>query len=202
MLKKLFLIPTIYFLTSANSQAEILAKDIMDYENRSSDSVEYNFSNISPHNKLLLNFDLFIMDSWDGYRPEQGINDRFILQIDGVDYTWVFGANSNNTDSDFIRGDWNGVTTWGDDKDLYFDDFYDGFVFEHSSDTLNITFYDKGLTGGVNNESWRVTDIDVEVVMNYALPISDMSNYTDVPVPWLVSVMPILLFAASRRRKS
>ena len=137
------------------------------------------------------------MDSWDGYR-EGLTSDLFVVEVDGVKYSWTFGRNTNNTDTDYVLGRYNEVDTWGENKDFYFDDFYNGFVFGHSSDSLTIKFYGENLSG-LHDESWRVTDVDIST--SVYLANSDMRAYIDVSSPFLLSwtLMPLLLIGCRRK---
>ncbi len=126
----------------------------------SPESVTIGLSGLDSHSQIDLNFDLYIMDSWDGDHSFWG-TDTFGFTIAGVDESWYFNnfntQDENNPDRTWTTGNFNSVNSWGE-LDRYFDDFNDGFSFAHSSDSLEITFYGEGLQV-IWDESWRVTDI-------------------------------------------
>lgn len=131
------------------------------------DHAAINLTGLGSHSVVYLNFDLYIMDSWDGTDGGSVAPDYFGFNIDGVTfYEWTFdnfGDLESNTDTPDQTGNFNTINAWGE-VDRYFDDYNGGFVIPHSADTLNLYFYAFG-SGyqGIDDEPWRVTDLNVMI---------------------------------------
>lgn len=125
-------------------------------------TIQISLSSLSPHSEVYLNFDLYIMDSWDG--SDGGASpDYFGFNIDGSPlYEWTFdnfGDYETNTETADSVGNFNSVNDWGP-IDRYFSNYNDGFTIAHSDATLNLYIY--GFGGGfqdIDDESWRVTNL-------------------------------------------
>ena len=139
-------------------------------------SETFSASGLSAHTTITINFDLFIMDSWDGSGSFGG-PDVFGFRVDGVEkFSASFGNFSSpietNTVVETARGNFNGINTWGA-IDRYFDDYAGGFTFAHTGSTLDLTFFGQGLQV-LSDESWRVNDIDVS--SNSVLAVTEPST--------------------------
>jgi hypothetical protein len=134
------------------------------------DTLVLNYEGLSAHTEIKLNFDLYIMGSWDGNTTVNGNGpDAFGFKIDGIEQGyWTFrnvsqdlGDESNQDDS-WDSGDFNADDNY-DNIDRYFNDYADGFTFAHSGDSLEIEFFGYGLQD-VTDESWRVDGVKVSAV--------------------------------------
>lgn len=149
-------------LLTSTANAAIIATDLEIAGDRGNESVSFDFSGLTAHTEITVNFDLFIQDSWDG----TGVNgiDEFGFAVDGVELFRGAFDNFNAADnpaglSPAILGNFNSINTWGE-VDRYFDNFNGGFTFAHTSSDLTLTFFGTAAQG-INDESWRVNDIDV-----------------------------------------
>lgn len=131
------------------------------------DAVTINLTGLAPHSEITINFDLYILDSWDGNTPTGGTvpPDYFGFSLDGVAHSWTFDnfdyGDETNTDIADATGNFNAINGWGE-IDRFFADYNDGFTFVHSSDTLNLSFYGYGAGfQSITDESWRVTNLAV-----------------------------------------
>ncbi len=156
------------------------------------DTAEYLFTDLSEHTSVKLNFDLFIMGSWDGGNTEYSGPDKFGFSIGGVvEQSWSFrnaeptSEFESNNDRSWEGGDFNSSDEW-ENYDRFFANYADGFTIAHDSDSLKIVFFGKGLQEATD-ESWRVENVSL----------------TTVPVPtavWLFG--SALLGLAGARRKA
>ena len=128
-------------------------------------------SGLSAHSEIHINFDLYIMDSWDGNSGTYG-QDYFGFTVDGVEHKWTFDnfeysdeTNSVPADS---TGNFNSINNWGF-IDRYFNDYSGGFTYAHSSSDLALTFFGQGLQGN-SDESWRVEDLIVQTNADAPVP--------------------------------
>ena len=149
---------------AGSANATVIVYSNPDLGDHTTDPVSINLSGLAAHTEVTLNFDLFIMDSWDGSTGGAS-PDYFGFSIDGIGYGWSFdnfGGLETNTDIADATGNFNSVNTWGS-IDRYFQDYNDGFTISHSLDTLDLSFYGYG-SGfqGIYDESWRVTDLVVQ----------------------------------------
>lgn len=131
------------------------------------DAVTINLSGLAAHSEIAVNFDLYILDSWDGNTSLGGTvpEDYFVFSVDGVINSWTFDnfnySDETNTDTADATGNFNGINGWGE-IDRFFSDYNNGFTFAHSADTLTLSFYGDG-SGfqSITDESWRVTNLAV-----------------------------------------
>lgn len=188
-----FLISAFFLsLLSTSASATIIYEDAVIPGNNGNRAITFSADNLGAHDSISLNFDLFIMDSWDGHRSQH--NDTFGIQVNG---RTVFSATfsnfyplstwETNTETATATGNFNNINYWGA-IDRYFDDYAGGFTFAHTGSTLDITFFGSGLQS-TSDESWRVSDIDI------------VANVTAVPVPASFPLMALGLLGvlASRR---
>ncbi|NOQ62978.1 MAG: hypothetical protein GQ582_00520 [Methyloprofundus sp.] len=131
------------------------------FGDHTNDSVTFNLTDLSAHTEVNLNFDLYIMDSWDANLGSH--IDIFGFRIDGGVQSWLFGnfdttmPLETNEDSSWVNGNYNGVNDWGE-IDRFFSDYADGFTISHTGSTLNLEFFGSGLQE-ISDESWRVENV-------------------------------------------
>lgn len=201
---------------SPYAQAEWVERDYSDFNTHHNEVVEIVYTDLSAHNFVKINFDLFILNSWDGTTsqpndPTRG-NDYWGLyigdergEISSTSYTFTnFGGFTSETNPDrswdyYAAGDnYEGL------NNMYglriFENYNDGFVFNHTSDTLVLRFYDAGLYGA--DESWIVDNLFVATSDN-SIELDAIGNLQDVPVSH-VGLLSLTLLGASRlfRRKN
>jgi hypothetical protein len=159
----------LFFCMDEGARASTIIYTNANLGDYSNDTVNIPLSGLAPHSSVTVNFDLYIMDSWDGtagaYAP-----DYFGFSVDGDSRSWTFynftpGTNETNTVSATSIGDYNSITSWGS-IDRYFQNYNGGFTVTHSSDTMTLSFFGTGLQG-LTDESWRVTNL---VVTSNAVP--------------------------------
>ncbi len=159
------------------------------------ETVTINVSGLAAHTEITLNFDLFIMDSWDGNNPTWG-SDYFGFSVDGVTTGWTFNnfnyGDETNTDTADATGNFNGINCWGE-IDRQFLNYNNGFTFAHSADTLSLSFsgYGSGFQG-IGDESWSVRNLAVS--SNSGAPVPE-------PATMLLMGSGIVGLIAARRKK-
>ena len=139
------------------------------YGDHTNDSISFNLAELPSHTEVKLNFDLFILDSWDGDADDYSGPDTFGFRIDGVEHSWTFRnfteeGSETNPDTSGIKGEYNGIAPiHSDNFERFFDDYQDGFTIAHTGDNLNLEFFGSGLQE-ITDESWRVQNILLETV--------------------------------------
>ncbi|MEE9396494.1 MAG: DUF4214 domain-containing protein [Methylococcales bacterium] len=147
---------------------------------RASDSVVFNFENLAEHAEIILNFDLFLLGSWDGNNEAFG-TDVFGFKIDGVEQSWTFRnfsrspGDESNIDGTWNTGNFDSVNKWGE-IDRHFINYADGFTIDHSGSNLNLEFFGSGLQK-ITDESWRVEKISLKTVS--LLPEEDQAAFIE-----------------------
>ncbi len=167
--------------------------------NRAKETVTIDLSGLAAHTEITLNFDLFIMDSWDGNTVIGGIIplDYFGFSVDGGAISgWTFDnfnyGDETNTDTADATGNFNGINCWGE-IDRQFLNYNNGFTFAHSADTLSLSFsgYGSGFQG-IGDESWSVRNLAVS--SNSGAPVPE-------PATMLLMGSGIVGLIAARRKK-
>ena len=81
-------------ITPFLSQAEIIHSTGGELVEKGNESVVYSFDNLSPHDAVFVNFDLYVLDSWDPLCEEASrsgtCNDFFGIEINGEIHKWTF----------------------------------------------------------------------------------------------------------------
>lgn len=196
---------------SVPAQAEWVERDYQDFNTHHNDMIELTYTGLSEHQFVKLNFDLFILNSWDGNTsqpadPERG-NDYWGFTIgDGtntlhsIEYTFSnFRPDTAETNPDrswdfYAAGD-NYLGLYNQYGIRVFENYNDGFVFSHSGDTLTLSFYARDLYG--IDESWIVDDL-VIATDDSSIVLEGMGNLQDVPVSY-AGLFSLALLGVSRR---
>jgi hypothetical protein len=149
-------------------------------EDRVNDTVIFNFESLPEHSEVKLNFDLFLLDSWDGNNETYGI-DIFGFKIDGAEQSWTFRNASQdpgdelNIDATWNAGNFNNINTYGE-IDRHFVNYADGFTIAHTGNNLSLEFFGSGLLD-IDDESWRVEKISLKAVS--LLPKEDQAIFIE-----------------------
>ena len=128
----------------------------------SNSNVTLTLTGLPEHSIVTVEWDLFIIDSWDGGVGSFG-PDRFGFHVAGQagpEFEHTFprdGAASDIPRDPDVTGEFGPISTWQDR--LYRDLTH---AFKHTGDTLEIVFFGSGLQG-VNDESWGLDNIRVLV---------------------------------------
>lgn len=191
------------------ANADILMENGGDMTNYGNDSIVYSFDNIGEHDAVLVNFDLFVFDSWDGQceNKPSTCNDYFGMEVNGAKHLWTFnrttgakylGDETVENDIDKIQGSYNDVNSWGA-IDVWYTDFFDGFYIPHAASTFEIRFFGEGLQG-LHDESWAVNNLTIKTVQDEQLDFGQSFLVNEVPVP--LSAMSLLaIFPLLRNRR-
>ena len=149
--------------------ATLVYSNYSDLGAHTTDPVILDLNGLSPHSAVMVHFDLFIYDSWDGNTTLGGTAppDYFGVDVDGTTQSWTFdnfnyNDETNTVVADFV-GNFNSVNSWGP-IDRHFLDYSGGLSFAHSLSTMTLSFM--GFGGGfqgIDDESWRVENIEVYV---------------------------------------
>jgi len=140
---------------------------------RVEDTVRLSLDSLPPHKSLTIEFDLYILKSWDGNSPLYG-PDRFALSVEGgpvlIDKTF---SNNPKTDSDGSLQDFPSpgcapqlgayeVGTLG--YNSFFKDsmYHLKFTFAHTADSVRLNFSSSLFEGkGTDDESWGLDNVRV-----------------------------------------
>ena len=190
---------------SASSFADVLIENGGDSVQRGNSEYVFSFDNLSEHNKVLLNFDLYVLDSWDGLSSSSYGQDFFGFKIDdGTEHVWSFAYGfsqymndpSKPKDDTYLTGNFNN-SKWGA-RDQYYENFYNGFYIPHTSSELTITFFGRGLQG-ITDESWIADSIRVETTNELSFDTASSFLLEDVSAPFMIG--SLFLLAAPLLRK-
>lgn len=205
---------TLAACVSLSAHAEWVERDYSDFNTHHNDIVEIVYTDLNTHNFVKFNFDLFILNSWDGTTsqpddPTRG-NDYWGLyigdengEIATISYTFTnFGSFTSETNPDrswdyYAAGDnYEGL------NNMYglriFENYNDGYVFNHTGETLTLRFFDSGLYGA--DESWIVDNLFVATSED-SIELDAIGNLQDVPVSH-VGLISLSLLGASRLFRS
>jgi len=154
--------------STAVNASTILDTGDTSFGDHTNNSVSFYLTDLPEHSEVTLNFDLFILDSWDGESSEYSGPDIFGFRIDGVKYSWTFrnytdGGTESNPDTTGIEGEYNGQVPVHGNFERFFDDYQNGFTVPHTGNNLNLEFFGSGLQE-ITDESWRVQKISLKTV--------------------------------------
>ncbi|MEG3765081.1 hypothetical protein [Alteromonas sp. 14N.309.X.WAT.G.H12] len=195
------------------SQAEWLLQDYSNTENLSNETITLVFTGLEEHSYVMLNWNLYLIDTWDGYNEELSYaTDYWGFSVDGESYSWSFAAyGSMNSDVDTNPDD-SGVKYQSGssfyesapvisytDSIYYYDNYNGGWIFEHDSDTLTITFFAYGLQN-IYDESWAIDELYIATATD-AETLLSLGNLQDVSEPMSpAALFSFLLFGLWGRR--
>jgi len=158
---------------SASASSYWGANKIVDYNSYcsyflgrySNDTVTLTITGLPANSLIQLNFDLYIIDSWDA--NASGHNDHFRILANGTVLRDDLFGNFESVAAlqtytprpgDVVRQDLGFMqSSWLDSK--YYN-YNDGFVFVNPTSTLTITFEGYGLQGAAD-ESWGIDNVSV-----------------------------------------
>jgi len=124
------------------------------------DTVNLSLNNIDPHSTISVSFDLILWDSWDGENTTWGKDYQGLTADNMQVYEYTFSnfsqTSQTNPDTPDLTGNF-GFNHW---QDALYQNFNDGFTFNHVADTLTLSFYGRHLQG-LNDESWGIDNIKV-----------------------------------------
>ncbi len=111
--------------------------------------------------QLLLEFHLYIIDSWDGSEPTQG-PDYFNVQVNGMSIFDETFANQHMYQSYHHLPDV-GRAQLGFDQRWVDSIYYMSMPFDVTTDTFHISFRGHGLQV-INDESWGIDNINLSII--------------------------------------
>jgi hypothetical protein len=126
------------------------------------DTVTLSLTGIPTHDSVTVNFDLILWDSWDGENTIWGKDYQGLLAGDTQVYEYTFSnfSQTNQTNPDLSRklyGKFGGNQHW---KDSLYENYNDGFTFDHTASSLSLSFYGRNLQR-LGDESWSIDNIKV-----------------------------------------
>ncbi len=112
--------------------------------------------------ELLLEFHLYIIDSWDGSETTHG-PDHFGIRVNNTVIFDETFANQHPLQS-YERSADVGPVHMGYDARWLDSIYYMAVPFDTTSPTISIQFYGAGLHGSFNDESWGIDNVRLSVV--------------------------------------
>ncbi len=177
------------------------------------DAINLSLGSLPAHIAATLDFDLYIIQSWDGDGPEPGTPDFWTFDVvGGSSFTTTFSNFPNRTQdypnayapppSDAINPEKTGATESNTLGYPGFSDFPGGdsvyhltFNFPHVDPTVAFNFTGSSLTS-VSDESWGLDNVQLNLTQRQEPP-----NGAVVPEPSSLLLASLGLLAASFRRK-
>jgi hypothetical protein len=180
--------------------------------------VSLSLSGLATHTSLSIEFDLYVIQSWDGDGPEGGTPDVWTLAVSGgpvllhttfSNFTEMPGVPTRTQDypgtyDDVPDGATNAAKTGAVESDTlgYFPGFLDfpggdsvyhlSFGFLHSASSVTFSFTGSGNGfSGVGDESWGLDNVRV----------SDDNGVAPIPEPGTCVLLGAGLVALARRRR-
>ena len=197
------------------SQGEVVFSnpgDSVELVEKGNESVVYSFDNLTDHDAIFVNFDLYVLDSWDSLCPEGTVtgvcNDFFGVEINGEVHKWAFnrtqGAIYYNDQSlpvysDFNTGSFGGSERWGP-IDSFYENFNNGLYIPHTADSFEIRFFGEGLQP-IDDESWAITNLSITSFKEGEYSKNGAFDVSDVPGGIGLGVLAMLPFFCGVRKK-
>ncbi|HHB75784.1 MAG TPA: PEP-CTERM sorting domain-containing protein [Desulfobulbus sp.] len=138
------------------------------------DTATLSLTGLPTHDAVTVNFDLILWDSWDGESTRWG-KDYQGLTADNTqvyEYTFSNFSQTNQTNPDLSRqlyGKFGGTRRW---QDSLYENYNDGFSFDHTASTLTLSFYGRCLQS-LGDESWSIDNIRVYADNNGTAPVPE-----------------------------
>ncbi len=165
-----------FFILGIGNASTIVYSNANSLGDYSNGGVTINVNGLAPHSQVYLNFDLYILDSWDGSQISSVGPDYFGFSLNGNTQEWTFdnffadGYNETNPDTIFVSGSYNGIYTWQTNgPDRLFINYNNGFAISDSNSSISLYFYGRGLQG-LNDESWRVENVTISTNADSTVP--------------------------------
>lgn len=145
-------------LFAFSAQADWVEQGYSHYDNLGNEEITLTYTGLGEHDYVKLNWDLFLIDTWDGYEEgHQNASDFWGFSVDGQSQSWAFQASRSPLRD--TNPDHTGTRYYDVDEVsqlpvtafrtipmvMVYENFNDGWVFAHSADTLTITFFATGL---------------------------------------------------------
>jgi hypothetical protein len=124
--------------------------------------VTLTLANLPSHEFVRLNFDLYIIDSWDGGSDTFGLSGDLTRAWSFRDYAGTQGDSYPGEPDVYAPLDFTASFSDSIYRDLRDNDLRHGFVFAHTGDTLTVTFYGQNLQE-LSDESWGIDNVRVAV---------------------------------------
>jgi len=137
-------------------------------------TISLTLQNLPAHDFLCIEFDLYIIESWDGGHPKWG-NDRFGVRLDGAQVMldsfghWRFGtrADGANFDQTYGPNALNQAGTGTSERNTLGYDKWGNQVhpislcnLEHTASSATVEFFGLGLQS-LNDESWGMDNLTI-----------------------------------------
>lgn len=116
--------------------------------------------NLPSHELIRLNFDLYLIDSWDAGGDLFGLSGDLTRAWSFRNYAGTQGDGYPGTPDVYAPLDFTLGFTDSIYRDLRDNDLRHGIVFAHTGETLTVTFYGQGLQE-LNDESWGLDNVRV-----------------------------------------
>ena len=123
------------------------------------DSISLNLQNLPAHQAIILSFDLYQIDSWDGSGTRNG-PDSFSIGT-GTQFNNVLDTTLPN--SEFQPTLTGALGFYSRFSDSIYRSFNDGFIIAHEDSNLTVNFQGRGLQT-LDDESWGLDNISVKVL--------------------------------------
>ena len=172
------------------------------YGNLGNDTITLTYNELGAHDYVKLNWDLFIIDTWDGYEDGSvNATDFWGFGVDGNEYVWSFQATANVSRDN--NPDRTGVRYYGDVSSLpvtayrtipmvmYYENYNNGWIIPHTDESLTITFFARGLQS-LRDESWAISDVFI-ATGDSEVALDKLGNLQDVSMPGSPLVMAGLI---------
>jgi hypothetical protein len=121
----------------------------------------------APHTRVIVAFDIFTLDSWDGSGFFGGGQDFFGFNVAGRppnEFRYTYPAHGAHTDFYRNASEADATGQFANTNASFTDRLYRNVVhaFDHTDSSLLLSFFDGGLEG-VTNESWGLDNVRIYV---------------------------------------